>query len=470
MLFHLSVPILWLGAFAAARLLEHAPHASLWFPPAAVTFAAVIVGGRRVLPSIIVACAIATYSADRMYGVGTSVQGLVLSSAAFALAHALGHAGAAALLRRREGATREGPTIGAVLAFLLFAAAGAAIAAVVGAVLLAWTGLVQGPVSPELVVAWWLGDYTAVVTLTPAAVALLRWIGGPVRAGAPPWLAAHPRAPLPAAPGPKLVLFVGATLGVLALARIFEEQSVLLALLMLPIVLQLWITYTSPRGYTVASVTAFSLLTVGAASLSAGGATLVLQCAALSLAANAYLGLAVPGLVADNTRLREQLARDRLTGAMSRACYEDRAAEAVARAAATGGAFSLVLLDLDGLKAVNDRDGHLAGDALLVAVVERCRSCLGAQDSIARLGGDEFVVLLPGRDAQAAQAIVARMQRTLGALRAGEGSLPVSASFGLATWAGGDTAETLLARADGAMYIHKRASRAARRSAPTLQH
>jgi diguanylate cyclase (GGDEF)-like protein len=256
-----------------------------------------------------------------------------------------------------------------------------------------------------------------------------------------------------------LVSFALVTMGVLGIAHVFKDQSILLALLVVPLLFQLWITYTAPRRYTIASVTLFSLFTVGASSLSPTGAALVLQCAALSLAANAYLGLSVPALIADNRRMREQLARDRLTGAMSRACFEDRAHAAVDVASASLRHLSMVLFDLNGLKAINDRLGHLAGDALLVSAVQRCQSCLLADDTLARLGGDEFVVLLPGRNAEDALGVVNALRRALGTLEIDGVRGTVSASFGVASWASGDTAEAMLARADAAMYVDKRSAR-----------
>lgn len=461
------VLILWLAAFAAARLLEHAPHASLWFPPAAVTFAALLLGGPRMLVALLPACAVATFAIDWAYGTRRDTLDLLTSSLAFAAIHTTAFGLPAARLRRSGNSLEGGPTIATVMEFLLWTAAGAAAAASGGVLLLAVTGQLLEASAVEVAVAWWLGDYIAIVTLAPLVAIVLRRVGGAAFAGGPAWVDVSTVSPPPRAPLPKLATFAVATVGVLGVAHAFRDEEILLALLVLPLVLQLWITYTEPRRYTVASVTLFSLATVGAASLSGAGATLVLQCAALSLAANAWLGLAVPALVADNSRLREQLARDRLTGAMSRTCYQDRAAAAVRHASATGGTISLVLLDIDGLKEINDRHGHLAGDALLVAAVERCRSVLGDEDSIARLGGDEFVVLMPGRDEAQARELVARMQLALALATTNDGTA-LSASFGIAAWTPGETPDRMLARADDAMYIHKRSARSSR-IPPTLE-
>lgn len=456
---HAAVPVLWLVGFAMARVLEHAPHASLWFPPAAVTTASVLVLGRRALPWIVISCAIATVLADRMYGGDASIRTLVLASAAFAFAHAIGFGLAAAAVRRWGRGENGAPTIATVFGYLGATALGALFAAWAGSHLLALAGLMDGPPTAAIVTAWWLGDYVAAITLTPACAAVLLRLADPTAPGIPRWIQRAADPVTPGSPALALTAFTLATLGVMGIARMFEAQSILLALLVLPLLLQLWITYTTPRRYTIASVTLFSLLTVGASSLSPTGAALVLQCAALSLAANAYLGLSVPALIADNTRLREQLARDRLTGAMSRAFFEDRSQAAVIAASASLTPLSMVLFDLNGLKAINDRLGHLAGDAVLRSAVARCRHELMADDVLARLGGDEFVVLLPGSDEARAVHVVTRLRHALATLDVDGAGETVSASFGVATWVPGDSAEAMLARADAAMYVDKRASR-----------
>lgn len=456
---HLAVPVLWLAAFAVARVLEHAPHASLWFPPAAVTVASVLVLGARALPWIVASCSAATVVTDRVYGGDASGGVLLLASLAFSFTHATGFGLAAGAVRRWGRAENGAPTLATVAGFLGATALGAAFAALAGSHLLAAVGLISGTPTAGLVVAWWIGDYVAAVTLMPVFTALLLALAGPGALGTPAWLGRMPHPPSAPAPTTALVAFAVVTLGVLGIARAHHEQSILLALLVVPLMLQLWITYTAPRRYTIASVTVFSLLTVGASNLSDPGAALVLQCAALSLAANAYLGLSVPALIADNARLRDQLSRDRLTGAMSRASFEDRSRAAAHAAATTGHGFSLVLFDLNGLKGVNDRLGHLAGDAVLVSVVERCRTCLAVDDAIARLGGDEFVMLLPGRDEASARRIIDAIREALRQLAVEGVREVVSASFGIATWQPGDSAEAMLARADAAMYAEKKNAR-----------
>jgi diguanylate cyclase (GGDEF)-like protein/PAS domain S-box-containing protein len=172
----------------------------------------------------------------------------------------------------------------------------------------------------------------------------------------------------------------------------------------------------------------------------------------------------------DVTELREQARRnemranhDALTGLANRTRFEQRLAEVAERCQAGGQGATLLFIDLDRFKAVNDTLGHPAGDAVLQAVARRLRRCLRAEDLVARLGGDEFAVLLDGLTDE---AVVQRIVRTLeDAVRApvavGDTTASVGASIGTATLApGAADAAAALALADAAMYRAKRSRRA----------
>ncbi|AVS63368.1 GGDEF domain-containing protein [Paracidovorax avenae] len=156
--------------------------------------------------------------------------------------------------------------------------------------------------------------------------------------------------------------------------------------------------------------------------------------------------------------LVEVLGTDALTGAANRAGLARRAEAALE----AGEPFTLMLLDLDGFKAVNDTHGHAAGDAVLVALVPRLRALLRDGDLVARLGGDEFAVLLAGAPSHPALADKARaMARAVAVPLGFEGrNLSVGLSVGIARHPGdGRTLESLLRAADAAMYASKRRGR-----------
>lgn len=154
--------------------------------------------------------------------------------------------------------------------------------------------------------------------------------------------------------------------------------------------------------------------------------------------------------------LRHQARTDPLTGLLNRAAFSDRLAAATASVdPATPPA--VLFVDIDDFKGVNDSLGHAAGDDLLVTVAARLSGDVRADDVVARLGGDEFAVLLSEADDERLHDVAARLLTSLRAPMAlGGTTLAVTASVGGALGAPGDTSETLLHRADTAMYEAKR--------------
>jgi len=462
-LLHPLLLVLWLGSFLLAAALEHAPHASLWFPPAAVTFAGLFCVGWRAVPALFVACVLGTWLTEASNNAGEVRLGVfALSSLVFALIHTGAYALPAMMLRRIASQAPSELTLRAVSQFLLLGALGALLAAVLGTFGLSQTELLDAPDLFELAAAWWIGDYAALVTLAPVLALVLRWVGGDqgVRRFPPfewgPWR-------FPRVASAKLALLLLATLAILLGYLELSKSPALLVVLVLPVVLQLWIVHTEDLASSQLGMLGFSLLTVGAAAgFDVGEDALVLQFAAISLAANTYLGLAAPALYAANQRLRDQVSHDGLTGALSRRHFEDRAGQALAGAAGRGQPAALVMLDLDGLKHLNDTHGHAAGDAALRELVVRSQACLGPGSFIARLSGDEFAILLPDCDEARAQAVVASIRQRLDASPVQPLGVCVSASFGIATTGDGPMSlAPLLHAADQAMYADKRARRSA---------
>jgi len=152
-------------------------------------------------------------------------------------------------------------------------------------------------------------------------------------------------------------------------------------------------------------------------------------------------------------RLERELTHDRLTGLINRARLTDVLTEAVG---AVGDPVSVLLIDLDDFKLINDTYGHTVGDQILVTVARRLTEAAG---TVARFGGDEFVVVLRGVDADGAAGIAQRVRDALATpIRAHGHDLLVHASVGIAATAGtdaADTADALLRNADLAMYAAK---------------
>jgi diguanylate cyclase (GGDEF)-like protein/PAS domain S-box-containing protein len=155
-------------------------------------------------------------------------------------------------------------------------------------------------------------------------------------------------------------------------------------------------------------------------------------------------------------QLRYQASHDALTGLANRTLFTERLAAATAANRRATDPVAIMLIDLDGFKAINDTLGHHAGDAVLVAVAQRMRTCVRAGDTPARLGGDEFAILLPGAGADVASKIADRLLELLTEPVATEGHrLRIQASIGIAAEPTSDP-DTLLRSADSAMYAAKR--------------
>ncbi len=168
-------------------------------------------------------------------------------------------------------------------------------------------------------------------------------------------------------------------------------------------------------------------------------------------------------------RLQEELAHralhDQLTGLANRKLLQERLEAALAGAQRDGRPLSVVFIDLDGFKPINDALGHRIGDDVLIEVADRLRRVARASDPVARYGGDEFVVVCENADAEAAGVLAERFRVEVGQPLA---SVPpkhaVAASIGVVTWRPADgsvapDADHLIRLADEAMYDAKRSGR-----------
>jgi diguanylate cyclase len=181
------------------------------------------------------------------------------------------------------------------------------------------------------------------------------------------------------------------------------------------------------------------------------------------LASSAGMGL-LAEVEAARRALREVAIRDALTGLCTRGYFLSRLDGEVRRAQREASPLSVILLDIDRFKAINDTHGHAVGDAVLHRVAVALAGQLRPQDLAARFGGDEFVALLPGIAGPEAAAIADAIRRALDtADDLHDPAAPgprVTASIGIATLGPApDTAEPLLRRADLAMYDAKRSGR-----------
>ena len=157
-------------------------------------------------------------------------------------------------------------------------------------------------------------------------------------------------------------------------------------------------------------------------------------------------------------RLRRLAERDELTGLPNRRLCEERLTEELSRSRREPGRpGSLLIVDMNDLKGVNDRHGHAAGDAALRETARVLRGALRAADVCCRTGGDEFMILLPETDVAGARLVMARLRTAV--IRASarrDAPIDISISVGAATWpTDGVDAPGLIETADRAMYEEK---------------
>jgi diguanylate cyclase (GGDEF)-like protein len=181
----------------------------------------------------------------------------------------------------------------------------------------------------------------------------------------------------------------------------------------------------------------------------------------------AALSFLIAVLVSERTaarheaELHRQATTDALTRVLNRHAFMAALEREAAAAARTGSPLSIAMVDLDHFKAVNDRHGHLAGDAALRHVARMLRRTVRQSDWLARFGGEEFVVLMPGTVLPLAEAAAERMR--LAACQPGEArtglATGLTVSIGVTQLHPGEPIQSTLARADEALYQAKHQGR-----------
>ena len=222
------------------------------------------------------------------------------------------------------------------------------------------------------------------------------------------------------------------------------------------------------RGYTALAVVAIVLVGYASGTLAPGP---------VAIWSTTIVGLSLVGLgFANNTRrltgklnqankeLLELSRTDPLTGTLNHRCFYEEVDLALTRASRSGSPVSVLVLDIDHFKDVNDQHGHPVGDDVLRAVADSLRASTRAGDAVARTGGEEFAVLMPDTPLDEAISVAERIRATI--TDAG-GPVSVTASAGLSAFPEhGTTTSSLVRIADEALYTAKRAGRDRLATAP----
>lgn len=185
----------------------------------------------------------------------------------------------------------------------------------------------------------------------------------------------------------------------------------------------------------------------------------------------------VTALKEQEVKLRELATTDPLTGALNRRSFEEHARMEIERSRRYGRDCSLIILDIDHFKKVNDTWGHHAGDVAIKSVVNVTETCLRTTDFVAatqdllanpgpvaevsRMGGEEFLVLLPETDTAGALVVAERVREQIAAtpVVTEEQTFNITVSLGVSTLQAGDDVDSFLQRADAGLYVAKESGR-----------
>ena len=186
---------------------------------------------------------------------------------------------------------------------------------------------------------------------------------------------------------------------------------------------------------------------------------------AAELTARVHAALRTKRLQDELRDLNGELARlahtDNLTGLANRRYLDEELTRLTARSNRHGGPLSILLIDGDHFKRVNDAHGHQVGDEALIALAARLAERLRAEDVIGRWGGEEFMVMLPDIERRGAETVAEALRRHVSdrPLETSAGPIPLTISIGWAFKGSEDTADDLLRRADSALYEAKSGGR-----------
>lgn len=455
----LALGAAWLLLWRVSALMEFAPHASIWFPPAGLTFAAYLVMGLRVTPVILVCSVVATFWADAMYATPRDWQQALVGGLMFGVAHCLSYGTGALVLRRLVQRGRSDVLPALIIAFLVLAALAALAAALTGTLALELSGSIDASVATSLWLPWWIGDMAGVIVLGPLLAGLLAWREPTV----PEWIRELDLT-RPGHPGhgwllKALVLAVPLTVIMLLAAR-FEDAELLSFAVFFLIIPQMWITHTESALRTALSLALFCTLTaVLVSALGLIEQAMVYQFAITVIAASTYFGLAVPVLVDHNRELRVLTDTDELTGVTSRRSFFAHGRTRLSRARLANAPVALILFDIDRFKQVNDSLGHVAGDRILVEVASAVRAALRQSDLLGRFGGDEFMLLMTECEIEPARQMAERVRAILPAVNVSGIDVRITGSVSVVRVTERESLMDAFERADGLLLKAKRNGR-----------
>ena len=225
--------------------------------------------------------------------------------------------------------------------------------------------------------------------------------------------------------------------------------------LLIPVAITGWLVKARAYAYLAAFSTAGVSVVIATTGQAQAPVAAALAAAGVRFALYLIV-LALLGGIRQMQQAREQEARtDYLTGAANARAFEEAAASEIERSRRYGQPLSLLYLDVDDFKSVNDTYGHAVGDSVLAELSQVIRCCVRSNDLVARLGGDEFAVLMPEANRFAARAVARRVLDEVGRVTARDGRA-VRCSVGVASYLSPPASvDALIRDADTLMYRAK---------------
>jgi len=428
--------------FAAARLgLQFAyvdrSVTTVW-PPTGIALAAFVLYGYRVWPAILVGAFVAN----------VTTAGSALMSLGIATGNTLEGLLGAYLVNRFARGGRVFDRVRDIFRFVALAALlSTMVSATIGVAVLVVSATRELGDAPRIWLTWWLGDAVGAIIFAPV---LILWIG---IKPAPKFSASQNLEALAAALATALVTFA-------IFGGVFPERHYALTVLLWPVLI--WVAFRFTPRESATAILIISLVAIlqtlhgfgPFARLSRSESFVLLQ---VWTGITAVTALVLAAVVAAQREIqgtwRELAVTDPLTGLANHRQLINALEAEIRRSRRTAQPLAVVLLDLDGLKQINDRHGHLAGSLAIRRVAEALLGSCRATDTAARFGGDEFALVLPETGEAAAWHVARGVVDRL----ATDAEKPnLSISVGVAVYPGhGETVEALLNAADVALYETK---------------
>jgi diguanylate cyclase (GGDEF)-like protein len=425
------------------------PSATAVWAPTGIALAAFLILGHRIWPAILLGA----------FLVNLTTAGSLVTSLGLGTGNMLEGLVGAYLVNRfangRHACERARDIFKLTLLAVLLSTT---VSATIGVTTLSVAGFASWLEYGSIWLTWWLGDAVGALLVAPA---ILLWTAGPSVVAGP--LRRWTRRQYLEAAALVGCLFL---VGLAVFGGLLPTRSKDYPLEFLCIPLFIWPAFRFGRREAAIAILIMSGIAIWGTLRGLGPfvrdtpneSLLLLQA---FMGVSALMTLTLAAVVAERrqaeNRLRQLAVRDPLTGLANYRQLITELEGEIRRSQRTGRPFAVLLLDLDGLKKINDRHGHLVGSRALCRLADALRASSRVIDTAARYGGDEFTLILPETDEAAAEQVARRIAERLATDR----EPPVlSASAGVAVFPqDGDTIEALLGAADGALYAAKPGAR-----------